>query len=250
MWRRVSCALGLAAIAAVGATLASPPAHAADIAEREILGFSPDGRYFAFEEYGIEGGSHDPYSHVYVMRTADHKWAGSGPIRVKLPRGANSLEETRAEAREEARHMLSELGISEPGQLLASNPLGEINADPFHVTVRPRPRSAKSGPRVTFNLLEVDLPAPACRELTVEPIKGVRIEAGREGEPARLLDEDHSLSAARGCPIGYRLSDVVYFEPDGEEPVYVLLLSVLQPGYEGTDRRFVAGAYRLPALEN
>jgi predicted secreted protein len=33
-------------------SVATVPAWAADNAERAIIGFSPDGRYFAFEQYG------------------------------------------------------------------------------------------------------------------------------------------------------------------------------------------------------
>src|SRR5690606_36811639 len=41
------------------------PAFAGDTASLDVLGYSPDGKVFAFEEYGIADGSGFPYSNIY-----------------------------------------------------------------------------------------------------------------------------------------------------------------------------------------
>ena len=46
-------------------------AHAGDVAELEILGFTGDGGVFAFEEYGVQDGSGFPYANRYYIDTAD-----------------------------------------------------------------------------------------------------------------------------------------------------------------------------------
>ncbi|MBN9059609.1 MAG: DUF2259 domain-containing protein, partial [Rhizobiales bacterium] len=64
--------LALAACLISGALAAAAPtaAMAGDFAERSILGFSPDGGRFAFEEFGIQDGSGFPYSNIFVLDTA------------------------------------------------------------------------------------------------------------------------------------------------------------------------------------
>jgi predicted secreted protein len=49
--------------------LAVPAAHAGDYAYRDILGFSSDGKSFAFEEYGVQDGSGFPYANIFVVKS-------------------------------------------------------------------------------------------------------------------------------------------------------------------------------------
>ena len=56
------------------------PLYAADAAERAILGFSPDGRWFAFEEYGVQDGSGAPYANIYVIDLDMDRWARDTPV--------------------------------------------------------------------------------------------------------------------------------------------------------------------------
>lgn len=51
------------------ASLAAASAWAGDFSTFQSLGFSPDGKVYAFEEFGIQDGSGFPYSNVYFIDT-------------------------------------------------------------------------------------------------------------------------------------------------------------------------------------
>ena len=56
------------ATALLAASLAfAAPASAGDRAQFNPIGFSEDGRYFAFEEFGIQDGSGFPYSNTFII---------------------------------------------------------------------------------------------------------------------------------------------------------------------------------------
>ena len=55
------CASALSALAADGAFL-------------DIIGYSPDSRYFAFEQYGVQDGSGFPYADIFIVDLASNSW--------------------------------------------------------------------------------------------------------------------------------------------------------------------------------
>jgi predicted secreted protein len=61
--------------------LSNTIARAGDAATRAIVGFSPDGRYFAFEQHDTRGGSGFPYVEIFVVDAADDRWGPGSPIR-------------------------------------------------------------------------------------------------------------------------------------------------------------------------
>ncbi len=61
------------------------PACANDAAARRIIGFSPDGGHFAFEQYGtLDWSDADSgYSEIAIIDTqTDAFWNGGAPIRI------------------------------------------------------------------------------------------------------------------------------------------------------------------------
>src|SRR6266540_3460201 len=96
------------------------PAKAADNAERVIVGFSPDGRYFAFEQYGVQDGSGFPYSEIFVVDLKANKWVKGSPFREKVEDEGALLSIARAKAAKAANTLIAELKIAEPGEILAS----------------------------------------------------------------------------------------------------------------------------------
>jgi predicted secreted protein len=68
----------------IGAALAIPAgtAQAGDAAARRVNGFSPDGAYFAFEQYGTldAGASDSGWSQIDVIDTRTDQFVGGKPI--------------------------------------------------------------------------------------------------------------------------------------------------------------------------
>ncbi|MCW5715357.1 MAG: DUF2259 domain-containing protein [Bauldia sp.] len=232
-------------ILAIAALFALASAAAAgDYADREFIGFSPDGRYFAFEEYGIQDGSGFPYSNIYLIDTSTDSWVTGTPVRVRLDDESATLEAARAQARAGAATALASRGVGLPGRLLVSNPLTEVVdrhfAEFFTLVFVP--------PQTDTNIVTIDeytLPVKSCPadfgqtmgfDLMLQTVDGAE----------RRLHHDNAIPASRGCPLAYGISDVVAFDTPGGEVVLIILVNVFQIGFEGPDRRFIAIATSIP----
>jgi predicted secreted protein len=229
------------------------PALAGDTAEREILGFSPDGNYFAFEEFGVQDGSGFPYSNIFFIETATDSWLADTPIRVRTDDESALLADTRFEAREQAQPILAQYAIGSPSNLVASNPPTELSADPHLVRFLPRVVFPPVDQEWTVTIEETQLPARNCPDF--ETYRGFRLTlTGADGQ-ARILNDDTSIPDSRACPLGYAVADVVTFYPEGSDvgapppgaprPVLAILISVISVGFEGPNRRFLAVTTRL-----
>ncbi|MHB1110638.1 MAG: DUF2259 domain-containing protein, partial [Devosia sp.] len=114
-----------ARLALLGALLATP-AVAGDRALIDFIGYSPDGRYFSFEEFGVQDGSGFPYSNIYVVDLPADKWVSGSPFRAQLEDEEATLADVRKEAAEMAKPTIGQLGITEPVDLVAINGDGEM----------------------------------------------------------------------------------------------------------------------------
>ena len=231
--------------ACVATALACGAATAGDYAARDILGFSPDGDSFAFEEYGVQDGSGFPYSSIYVIDTAIDDWVPGTPIRVLTHTEMAPIEETRAEARTKARPILQARRIGVPGNLVASNPPTELSADPHRVRFLPRFTVPPGDNAYDLVLTEIELPAGNCPDMG-QPFHGFRLTLTTAAGAAHVLASDTELPSSRHCPLGYAISDVITYFPDGGKPVLAVLLSMYTVGFEGPDRRFLAVTAPLP----
>ncbi len=216
------------------------PAIAGDFAERHILGFSPDGGTFAFEQFGIQDGSGFPYTDIFVVDTSTDQWVTGSPFRVLMRDERAEVKWARREALTKAGNTLRQRLISKPGRLLASNPPEELSANPHKVVVNTR-RVVPSAPeRWTFALQEIPIENKECAAYTSTPSKGFRLTAQPENGAPVTLHADSTIPKSRGCPLRYAISDVAAYEPEGGNRVIAVLVSVYSHGFEGPDRRFLA----------
>jgi predicted secreted protein len=221
------------------------PAGAGDLADRNILGFSPDGGTFAFEQFGVQDGSGFPYTDIFVVDTLSDQWVKGSPFRVLMRDERSQLKWARREALTKAGNTLRQRQISKPGRLLASNPPAELSADPHRVVVNVSQIVIGPPERWTFTLDEIPIANEQCAAFTSVPVKGFRLYVQRQGGAPLKLHEDTSIPKSRGCPLRYAISDVVAYEPDGGSRVIAVLVSVFSHGFEGPDRRFLAVTKRF-----
>lgn len=222
------------------------PAYAGEAAERYIIGFSPGGRYFAFEQYGVQDGSGFPYADIFIIDTSTDEWVGASPFRVLMKDERAKQKWARREVITKAGNLLKKLVISQPGRLLASNPSAELSADPHRVAVNSSQIINGKPISWTFTLEEKTLANAKCATFTSQPIKGFRLKVQKEGSAAITLHEDASIPKSRGCPLRYAISDVITHEPNGGARIFAVLVSVYTVGFEGADRRFLAVTKRFP----
>ncbi len=229
-----------AALALFAAVL---PAVAGDRALIDFIGYSPDGRYFAFEEYGVQDGSGFAYSNIYVIDLPADKWMYGSPFHAQAADAQPDapLAEIRTEARNKAADKLTETGISVPVEILALLGDGVSDTDgrqmgfSRHICCGP-PQPGPDAYRLTLETYPANSPEN-CEGLIGERALGYALSFD-SGEGARELHRDAKLPKSRGCPMDYRLYAVVQpFEQLGN---YVAIVSSYPFGFEGPDRRFLA----------
>lgn len=224
-------------------------AAAADNAERSVIGFSPDGRYFAFEQYGVQDGSGFPYAEIFVVDLDANEWVKGSPFRQRLDDEAAPVSAARAKAAEAASSLLDRLKTTEPGQMLAAQlptqPVADrhrIEFDPFYQS-----RTSQKGDRYTLRLDLVPFAAPENCFAEDGKQMGFKLaikdnESGAEKE----VHKDASIPSSRSCPRDYDISDVIVYRPATGTPRQVALIGVYMPGFEGLNRRLIAVPFAVP----
>ncbi len=218
------------------------PLLAEDIAHRRIIGFSPDGNYFAFEQSGIENGSGRAYAHIFLIDTRYNKWVSGSPYRATA-RGYRKLRRARRKVRDLARSSLRRYRISKKGVVLASNPITELNADPHRVSVHTRRTIRQLDEPLVFSIREINVRTPRCRRYTGRRIKGMIIRVRRKGGRWKTLHSDTRIPKSRGCPTRYSIEDVIRLKKRDGGAVYAVIYSFIRSGPDGEERRFIAGGW-------
>ena len=237
-----------AAVALVTSLLATAGASAGDFSAFQSLGFSPDGKIYAFEEFGVQDGSGFPYSTVYFIDTEKDAYLTGTPIRVRIEDEASDIAKARAESLGKAKALVEKHKVlANPGLLAAFNPMGEVGVDRkrieyFQHAVEPTP-----GGSYALALDEIPLElSDKCRDITPEGGKGFRLTlVKRDGEAANaVIHDDTRVPESRNCPISYQVSGAVTFNPLDGAPVHVALVLVRSFGFEGNDGRWIAVPFR------
>lgn len=225
-------------------------AKAGDIASRHMIGFSADGSYFAFEEYGVQDGSGFPYSNIYITQTKTNSWVKGSPIRVMVQDESQSLDDIRTQAIQKAAPLIDKLKIEHEGLLLAHNPVTELNRPTDEVTVAPGLAPFMVDHALTFSVAPKQLATKRCKDYGLEAQMGYELAVQRKGKEKTILHTDKRIPTSRGCPKRYTISDVVQFHPEGKglKTIYIVLIQVFSYGFEGDDGRYIAISNWLPAF--
>jgi predicted secreted protein len=228
--------------------LTAATALAGDAAERDILGFSPDGRYFALEQYGIEDGSGFPYSEVFIIDLTSDSWLEGTPVRVRLDDETQTLQSARRQALGAAQPFLATAQIADNATLLASNVIYQNVADARQLTFRGFYTSfghlepiEPAEDAISLVLEEIVLPAPKDCPAGDTPLAGFVLKAKHGSGPFEEIYRDKAIPTSRRCPLKYSLSDAVSFtSATGQIQRLVVIVNVFAYGFEGPNRRFVA----------
>ena len=230
-------------LAGLISAIAFLPAQAGDIAAIEPIGFSADGKVFAFEQYGIQDGSGFPYSEILFIDTVADTYLPGIPIRSRIDDEGATISAVRAESRRKAEALITvHRPADHPGQFVAFNPVSELDTDPHRIAYRAYPAEPAFGGAYRLQLEEIDAPLPEKCEGLVEAIKGFRLDlTERDGTAVtQTLHRDETVPASRNCPTGYRIGGAVTYRPLSGETVHIALVMVMSFGFEGRDGRWIA----------
>lgn len=225
--------LGLVALAA--------PAAAGDRALADIIGYSGDARYFAFEEFGIQDGSGFAYSSIYIIDLSTDAWVVGTPIREQAEDEGVALSHIRATAQAQAAEDLAGLGIEVPAEFAAmiGDGVPQTDAQTLRFGVPGfGPGEVRGDYELRLSSFPATAAAPCAEWFAVEPL-GYQLMIADNGNE-RLIHRDGALPRSRGCPMDYRIHGVVLPFNASSISDAVALISVFPGGFEGPDRRFIA----------
>jgi predicted secreted protein len=240
--------------AALLMTLASAPSLAADGAALNVIGYSEDSRYFAFEEYGVQDGSGFPYWNVYVLDLVKDSWVDGAPVRVLVEDEQGKLSAAKAKARASADPLLLKSGIAEPAEILAANPATEVSADRSRLAFDRWYVSGGASPDQTNSVLvrheltveNVTLPDPKDCYPDDGPYVGLKLSlTDKKFGSTRIIHGDKNIPSSRGCPSSYDVSAVVAPAGFTNEDRLVAIIGVYARGFEGLNHRFIAVPFVL-----
>lgn len=213
------------------------PALAGDRAQFDAIGFSDDGRYFAFEEFGVQDGSGFPYSNIYVIDLPADKWLGS-PMRVRDDSEDARIAGVRAEAAAKAAGLLTQNGIDFPAMAMAINADGEPDAAAY--SLRFGTPGYGLDPVQSESLLDIevfDLPPSEDCAIIDNQTKGFALRV----DGVEITRDTGKVPRSRGCAMDYRVYGVFTMaDIDAVPAPRVAIVSVYPFGFEGPDRRFIA----------
>jgi predicted secreted protein len=233
--RRRSVATALLMAASTGSAVAG------DRALLDLIGYSHDRHYLAFEEYGVNDGTETAFSNIYIVDLASGEFAGGSPFRTEADDDAQQpLTEMRAKTAEAARAALARLQVDEPvdiDALSGDGVLGPANEMRFGLPVYGLQPATTQGD-YTLSLETFDIPETACTGSVGAARQGFALELSGDG-PTRELHRDTKLPEWRECPVGYRLYAVVT-PHEGDISAGAAIVAAYPFGFEGPSRRFVA----------
>lgn len=254
--------LALALVLPLAAT--APGAQAGDGSAVHVLGFSADGRYFAFEQYGEQDGSGTLHSTITAIEIVGDRLVKGMPVAAimdpdnpalgKEPR-EKQLADIRTKAAADAAATLQQLGISGTGTQIAAvlASRSRFLLGPEHVkTVQktavgtiPLPAD-RFGPDARLVLREFDIALPRCKDLVSgEHPNGFGLTLERKGRPTIHLSRDQTIPTSRGCPEHYGIAEAHALPlPDGSSALAVLI-QYFYTAFEGPDRRFIVVTGRV-----
>jgi predicted secreted protein len=244
--------------------LAAADARAGDGSAVNVLGFSADGRFFAFEQYGEQDGSGSLYSAITAIEIAGDRPVKGMPVEAiidpddprlgKEPRD-KQLADARAKAAADAAAMLELLGISTAGQMVASVRDSRARSTLHHEQVKAAMKAVvgtvalpadRFGPDTRLVLREFDIALPRCKGIVSgEHPNGFGLTLERKGRPTIHLSRDQTIPPARRCPERYGLAEVhAHALPDGTTAL-AAVIQYFNLVSHGPDRRFLVVTGRV-----
>lgn len=223
------------------------PTMAAERALIDFIGYSDDGRYFAFEEFGQTDGAGGNYVHIFVVDLSNDSWLPGTPVMVAEGGDTDEappLRDSRDKARAQVAPLLAELRIDQPVSILALNGDGERADGKMMQFWTPSCCGIERTEDTEYKLTLTTFAAKGadnCQDSYALDmgVVGYALSVDVNDEHSELHRDGDRLPKSRGCTLDYRLYGVV--EPfQGGPGARVAIVASYPFGFEGPDRRFLA----------
>jgi predicted secreted protein len=229
-------------------SLVNSALYAGDAAELNFIGFSEDGNYLAFEQYGFEDGSGFAYSEIIMVDVPNNSFAYS-TITSHTEDENMTMESARDYTMMSALSKFDALGIvtGNTGDHVICHPTSDIDAEPRHVRFYERSGGVPglSGFReyaLTLNEIEVISNNDV---YGYGPPKMLELIISTPGtNDITVLQRDTNLPKRRSNVLSYRIQDVYVYHYAGNAYIAVFI-NYAMPGFEGPDMRFMAVTGKL-----
>ena len=224
--------------------------QAGDYSALNVIGFSKDGKFLAFEEYGTQDGSGFPYVNVYFINVEKNSYA-SQPYSL-IVKNENSTESAaRNKARLDTEKKLQELRIirGNMGKHVLSRFMTDLTINGDRDDIETAPDELRFAEEIgsmyqrgdySLKLTPTEAKSKECEAYEMPVLKFELTLLNNETQKNTILQKDDALPKSRGCAIRYRAQDVFLYE--GNVAVFI---SVFTPGFEGPDMRFMVVTGKL-----
>jgi predicted secreted protein len=246
------------ALIAAAATLATP-AIAGDAAARRIIGFSPDGSYFAFEQYTDIYDEDAAFSEIVVIDTNTDRFVPGMPVKVLIREDDDVSGKSRTQAAAQAKPIIDQFRIVDAGAYVAGKPSMMLD-DVGIYQMKPEPL-AKSlafklpgGRSATLSVTDKAMGQAMCDGYGGRgapgraKVAGLRLTLDVAGTPAIVMQNDNTLPKGRRCAAAYGIAEAhLHTAPDGTVTLAALIeFADNHDFHAGPNRRFMAVTKRLP----
>jgi predicted secreted protein len=237
------------AFAILISAIISSAAFAGDYAHFHFIGFSKDGKYLAFEEYGINDDIDDAsaYSSIYIVNVEKNRFAVS-PLKANGISEKEDEDSVRNRNKRRAAKQLKRFGIVDgnTGLQVAAH---LINEYPNGDQNKPAPGEAKLLPQqVAFTKRGNPLYRDGYFEVKLKPVSVKQVCGGDEGDwmsfeltlknerdETRILQKAEKVSKNRGCPNDYGIQEAFIYQNK-----LAVFVGIFTNGWEGDNLRLIA----------
>ncbi|MEY3220558.1 MAG: hypothetical protein RIT27_1915 [Pseudomonadota bacterium] len=214
-------------------SLAFSTSWASDAAQLEIVGFSKNGKFFAYEQFGALEGSGENYADLTILEVDKNDFAIKPFQQTSMQK---SLDVIRELNKTKAKSKLKELALLKPetGNHLLNRPLTDLSGSPYQVEFSLQPPLAGSSSDVYLLKLETQETNQDCFGLGKAKIFTLTLQ-GKTDHQIQTLQKDTQLPSSRGCPLDYRIADIYAYQDK-----IVVFLNMFFMGMEGQNMRYLS----------
>ncbi len=242
-----------------GLFISSTTVWAGDATKLHFIGFSEEGKYLAFQQYGTADGSGIPFSTLYFVDVKHNKYpkkqvetldttsekSEGNILQQNFDAGADTLKNLGIIAGNQGQkvvsHLFSDIGVElKTVRFAVGTPLAGLYYRAYALTLEEMKSDKKcqlSKPKKNrtyiLNLRERD-GRKDCFGVGQSRMFTLYLHNENENV-AKILQKDRTLPSSRGCPLGYRIQDVYVYQ----EKYIAIFINMFTPGFEGQDMRYL-----------